>query len=53
MRTMIPPRLSGICNNIVFVSYGFMIGSLPTMQLHCILFPLNIYRLMEMRTLIG
>jgi hypothetical protein len=52
MRTMIPLRMVGICSNIAFVSYGFLIGSLPTMMLHCILFPLNVYRLVEMRTLI-
>jgi hypothetical protein len=48
MRTMMPLRMTGIAANVAFVAYGFMFGSLPTVVLHCILFPLNVYRLAEM-----
>lgn len=52
MRTMVPLRMTGIAANVAFVAYGLMFGSLPTVILHCILFPLNVYRLAEMLTLI-
>jgi hypothetical protein len=52
MRTMVPLRITGIANNFAFLTYGFMFGSLPTMVLHAILFPLNVYRLSEMLKLI-
>lgn len=52
MRTMVPLRATGIAANIAFVSYGFLFGSLPTVVLHAILFPLNVYRLAEMLKLI-
>jgi CRP/FNR family cyclic AMP-dependent transcriptional regulator len=52
MRTMVPLRIIGICSNVAFITYGVMFGSYPTIVLHGILFPLNIYRLREMLTLI-
>jgi hypothetical protein len=52
MRTMVPLRITGIASNFAFVTYGFMFGSLPTVILHSILFPLNVYRLAEMLQLI-
>lgn len=52
MRTMIPLRLIGIASNVAFVTYGILFGSIPTVMLHSILFPLNIYRLYEMLRLI-
>ena len=52
MRTMIPLRLIGIASNVAFVTYGALFGSIPTVMLHSILFPLNIYRLYEMLRLI-
>jgi CRP/FNR family transcriptional regulator, cyclic AMP receptor protein len=52
MRTMVPLRATGIGANIAFVTYGFLFGSLPTIVLHAILFPLNVYRLAEMLKLI-
>jgi hypothetical protein len=52
MRTMVPLRTTGIASNFAFVTYGLMFGSLPTVILHCILFPLNVYRLSEMLKLI-
>ncbi len=52
MRTMIPLRVIGILSNVAFVTYGILFGSYPTVVLHSILFPLNIYRLREMLNLI-
>lgn len=52
MRTMIPLRIVGIVSNVAFVTYGALFGSIPTVVLHSILFPLNIYRLYEMLRLI-
>lgn len=52
MRTMVPLRAVGIVSNVAFVSYGLLISSLPTVVLHGILFPLNIYRLHQMLKLI-
>lgn len=52
MRTMVPLRATGIAANIAFVTYGVLFGSIPTIILHAILFPLNVYRLVEMLRLI-
>jgi CRP/FNR family transcriptional regulator, cyclic AMP receptor protein len=52
MRTMVPLRITGIANNFAFMTYGFLFGSLPTMILHAVLFPLNVYRLAEMLKLV-
>ena len=52
MRTMVPLRIIGIASNVAFVIYGLLIGSLPILILHAILFPLNIYRLHEMLKLV-
>jgi hypothetical protein len=53
MRTMIPLRIVGLLSNIAFVTYGLLFGSIPTVMLHTILFPLNVYRLREMLNLIS
>lgn len=52
MRTMVPLRIIGICSNVAFVTYGVLFGSYPTIVLHSILFPLNVYRLREMLNLV-
>lgn len=52
MRTMIPLRIVGLASNVAFVTYGLLFGSIPTVILHGILFPLNVYRLREMLNLI-
>jgi CRP-like cAMP-binding protein len=52
MRTMVPLRVIGIVSNIAFATYGVLLPSVPTLVLHAILFPLNIYRLREMLKLI-
>ncbi len=52
MRTMVPLRMIGIASNVAFITYGYYIGSLPTVVLHSVLFPLNVYRLHEMLKLV-
>ncbi|HEY6025055.1 MAG TPA: cyclic nucleotide-binding domain-containing protein [Pseudolabrys sp.] len=52
MRTMIPLRVVGIASNVAFVTYGVLFHSPPTIVLHAILLPLNVYRLREMLNLI-
>src|SRR6476646_5948935 len=52
MRTIIPLRIVGLASNVAFVTYGALFGSIPTVILHAILFPLNIYRLHEMLKLV-
>ena len=52
MRTMVPLRMIGIASNVAFITYGYYIGSLPTVVLHSVLFPLNVYRLQEMLKLV-
>lgn len=53
MRTMVPLRIIGIASNATFIAYGLLIGGTPIVVLHAILFPLNVWRLMEMRRLIA
>jgi len=53
MRTMVPLRIAGISSNIAFITYSLLIGSMPILMLHSILFPLNIWRLFETRKLIA
>jgi hypothetical protein len=49
---MVPLRIVGIASNCAFVTYGILFGSVPTVVLHTILLPLNIYRLREMLNLV-
>jgi CRP/FNR family transcriptional regulator, cyclic AMP receptor protein len=52
MKTMIPLRVMAITTNVLFLIYATLATVYPTLILNCILLPLNIYRLHEMRTLI-
>lgn len=52
MRTMVALRITGLCSNVAFISHGLLLGNNPTVVLHCILFPLNVYRLRKMLNLI-
>ncbi|MGA8260507.1 MAG: cyclic nucleotide-binding domain-containing protein [Arenicellales bacterium] len=52
MKTMIPLRLVAIGSNIAFMSYGFAEGLYPVFILHVLLFPLNVYRLVQIRRMI-
>jgi hypothetical protein len=52
MKTMIPLRIVGITTNVFFLIYSSLAGIYPTLILNCIVLPLNLYRLHEMRELI-
>lgn len=52
MRTMVPLRLVGIASNVFFIAYGYMQDAVPVLILHCVLLPLNIFRLQQMLTLV-
>ena len=52
MKTMVPLRLCEIGANILFVIYGALYPSYPTLALYGILIPLNSLRLFEMLKLI-
>lgn len=51
MRTMLPLRVTAIAANLFFISYSLMAGILPTLVLHCLLLPFNLYRLSEILSL--
>jgi cyclic nucleotide-binding protein len=48
MRTMIPLRAIGICNNILSALYGALAGVYPMLIQHAILLPINSWRLFQM-----
>ena len=52
MKTMVPLRLTEIASNALFVIYGAMYPSWPTLALYGLLIPLNALRLYEMLELI-
>lgn len=52
MRTMIPLRVFGIMANVVFIAFAIPLHNYPTLLLHGILLPLNIYRLHQMLQLV-
>lgn len=52
MKTMVPLRICEIASNALFVVYGLMYPSWPTLALYGILVPLNSLRLYEMLELI-
>src|SRR5579885_2438235 len=52
MKTMVPLRLCEIGANILFVAYGWLYPSYPTLALYTILIALNSLRLYEMLELI-
>ncbi|MCC6156381.1 MAG: cyclic nucleotide-binding domain-containing protein [Candidatus Hydrogenedentes bacterium] len=52
MKTMIPLRVVGLVTNVLFLVYSAIGGIWPTLVLNCIVLPLNLYRVHEMRELI-
>jgi hypothetical protein len=52
MRTMIPLRVFGIMANILLIAISIPTHNYPTMALHAVLLPLNIYRLHQMLQLV-
>jgi hypothetical protein len=52
MKTMVPLRVVGICSNVFFIAYGYLNPAYPLLVLHCMLLPLNIFRLRQMLSLV-
>jgi hypothetical protein len=52
MKTMVPLRVVGICSNEFFIAYGYLNPAYPLLVLHCMLLPLNIFRLQQMLSLV-
>src|SRR5271166_786434 len=52
MSTMLPLRVLALLSNVLFVSYGYFNDILPVLVLHAILFPINLYRLIQFKRLI-
>ena len=47
MRTMLPLRIIAIGANVLFITYSLFAEVYPTLMLHLVLLPFNIYRLAE------
>ena len=52
MKTMVQLRTIGILSNLFFIAYGYLSDANPIMIFHCILLPLNVLRLQQIRTLV-
>ena len=52
MKTMIPLRVFGILTNVILIAIAIPTHHYPTLVLHGILLPLNVYRLHEMLQLV-
>lgn len=52
MKTMIPLRVFGILTNVLLIAIAIPTHHYPTLVLHSILLPLNVYRLHEMLQLV-
>lgn len=49
MRNMLPLRMIALASNIAFMTYGALVPVYPMLVLHMGLFPLNAFRLYEIR----
>ncbi len=47
MSEMVPLRLAALCSNVAFIVYGFELHLGPVLALHCILIPVNTWRLWQ------
>jgi CRP/FNR family transcriptional regulator, cyclic AMP receptor protein len=52
MSTMIPLRILALASNVLFSTYGYLDHLYPVLALHLILFPVNLFRLIQFRRLI-
>lgn len=52
MRTMIPLRVCGILANLLLIGVSMSTHNYPTLALHSVLLPLNVYRLRQMLQLV-
>lgn len=48
MKTMLPLRMTAVGSNIFFILYGLLVPIYPTLVLHAVLLPFNLYRLYEL-----
>jgi CRP/FNR family cyclic AMP-dependent transcriptional regulator len=46
-RTMIPLRFVALGSNVAFITYGALLHLYPVLVLHCVLLPVNAWRLRE------
>jgi hypothetical protein len=51
-KTIIPLRLGAVGGNIGFIFFGLLVPSFPTLVLHSLLLPLNVYRTWQMYKLV-
>ena len=51
-KTMIPLRLGAVGGNVGFLVFGLLAPSYPTLVLHALLLPLNLWRTLQMMRLI-
>jgi len=51
LKTMVPLRLVAMCSNVMFIIYAVLSDAPPILILHCLLFPLNLWRLIEAHNL--
>lgn len=49
MRTMVPLRVAALGANVLFIAWSLPQGLIPTLVLHVLLLPFNLYRLWEIR----
>lgn len=52
MKTMLPLRYIAIGSNVLFIAYAALAQLNPVLILHCVLLPLNIYRISQLKRLI-
>jgi hypothetical protein len=52
MSTMVPLRMMALGSNVLFASYGLLGHIYPVLILHVVLFPVNLYRLVQIHNLI-
>lgn len=52
MKTMVPLRAIAIASNILFIAYGYLHPAYPVLVLHVLLLPLNLWRLVQMLSLV-
>jgi len=53
MKTMLPLRYIAIGSNVLFIVYAALEQINPVLILHCVLLPLNIYRVVQLKKLIS
>ena len=52
LRTMIPLRIAAIISNVLFIFYGLLSKTLPTVFMYGVLLPINCFRLYQIQQLV-